>query len=148
MISCSPEMENGRTPYTLAPSLADILQLLFGPDWRRCACVGFGRSRRQIARWSSGARMPNWAIREIERRTLAAAANHEQWIREQIKRAEEQARERAAAIGQALTWVKLLRVLDNREPTSRVGRPRKRPSVVKARESAIPNRQSEWLTEG
>jgi hypothetical protein len=62
-----------------------------------------------------GARVPNWAIREIERRTLAAAANHEQWRREQIGRTKEEARERMAAIGQALTWVKLLAIRAERE---------------------------------
>jgi hypothetical protein len=77
--------------------------------------------------------VPSGVIREIERRTLAAAAYGAQWALEQIERTEEEARERVAAIGQALTWLKLLRIRDKREPTPRVGRPRKRPPVVKAR---------------
>src|SRR5262249_4467613 len=119
---------------TLSPPLADVLRLLFGPAWRRRASVEFGRSRRQIARWCSGARVPNWAIREIERRTLVAAANHEQWTRKQIERIEAETRERVAAIGQALTWLKLCRSRARREPARGVGRPRKGLSqVVKAR---------------
>jgi hypothetical protein len=119
---------------TLSPPLADVLRLLFGPNWRRRASAVFRRSRRQIGRWCRGeTRVPNWAIREIERRTLAAAANHAQWTREQIERTEGEARERVAAIGQALTWVKLLRIRARREPVARVGRPRKRTPAVKAR---------------
>jgi hypothetical protein len=110
---------------TLLPPFADVLRLLFGPDWRRRASVEFGRSRRQIARWCRGeTRVPRWVIREIERRTLAAASNLERWKQEQIERIE---RERAVTIGQALTWVKLLRSRDRREPAQGVGRPRKGP---------------------
>ena len=70
---------------TLSPPLADVLRLLFGPDRRRRAPVVFGRSPRQIARWCSGeTRVPNWVSREIERRTLAAAANHEQWMPDRL----------------------------------------------------------------
>jgi hypothetical protein len=124
-----PNMENRRIPaMTLSPPLADVLELLFGPAWRRRASAVFGRSRRQVTRWCSGARVPDWAIREIERRTLAAAGNHEQWTQEQIERTEEQARERLAGVGQALTWAKLRRSRDRREPARGVGRPRKGPS--------------------
>jgi hypothetical protein len=132
MIYYSSAMENRRrTGYDLSPSLTEVLRLLFGPAWRRRACAVFGRSRRQIARWCSGPRVPRWVIWEIERRTLAAAANHERWKREQIERTEEEARERVAAIGQALTWVKLRRSHDTREPMPRVGRPRKRSPIVR-----------------
>src|SRR5262249_5790266 len=111
---------------TLSPPLADVLRLLFGPDWRPRASVAFCRSRRQIARWCrSETRVPNWAIREIEQRTLAAAASHEKWEREQIQRMEVGAREHLAAIGQALTWVKVVRSRDRREPARGAGRPRK-----------------------
>jgi hypothetical protein len=117
---------------TLSPPLADVLRLLFGPNWRRRVPVVFGRSRRQIGRWCRGeTRVPNWAIREIERRTLATAANHERWKQERIERIEtEEASQRLAAIGQALTWVKVFRGRDKREPTPRAGRPRKRLPVV------------------
>jgi hypothetical protein len=135
MIYYSSAMENRRhTCYDLSPSLTEVLRLLFGPAWRRRACAVFGRSRRQIGRWCSGeTRVPRWVIREIERRTLAAAANLERWKQEQIERIEkEEARERLAATGQALTWVKLLRIRDKREPMPRVGRPRKRSPIVRA----------------
>jgi hypothetical protein len=131
----------------LSPPLPDVLRALFGPDWRRRASAGFGRSRRQVARWCSGETLvPSWVIREIERRTLAAAANFERWKQAQIDRIEkEEARERVAAIGQALTWVKLLRSRDGREPARGVGRPRKGPPpVVKVRQGATPSRQAEW----
>jgi hypothetical protein len=125
---------------TFSPPLADVLRLLFGPDWLRRASAAFHRSPRQIGRWCRGdTPVPRWAIRDIERRTLAAAANHEQWTQEQIGRTKEEARERMAAIGQALTWVKLLKIRAERELPPKVGRPR---SHRRSRWRAIPSPQA------
>ena len=45
--------ESPHPAMTLTPPLADVLRVLFGPDWRRRAPVVFDRSPRQIGRWCS-----------------------------------------------------------------------------------------------
>lgn len=128
-------MENRRHPgYDLSPPLADVLRLLFGPNWRRRAPTVFGRSPRQIGRWCRGEiRVPRRVLVLLERRAVAAGSDIEPWKREQHQRVEDEARERMGAAAAAVTWSRLLMIRDKREPRPRVGRPRKRPPVVKVR---------------
>jgi hypothetical protein len=69
----------------------------------------------------------------LERLAVAAGSDIERWKREQHQRIEEEARERGAAAAAAVTWSRLLLIRDKRDPSPQVGRPRKRPPVVKVR---------------
>jgi hypothetical protein len=116
------------------PSLRTLLKVVFGPAWRRRAPVALGRARRTIERWCSGeTRVPHRALVLLERLALAAGSDLERWKGEQHQRIEEEARERGGAAAAAVTGLRLLLIRDKRDPSPQVGRPRKRPPVVKVR---------------
>jgi hypothetical protein len=108
--------------------LADVLELLFGPDWRSRASVVFRRSRRQIGRWCSGETpLPSWAVRRIERLALEAGADRESWTRAKFREVEDQARERLALAQNTVTECRVRLIRRERNPPRGPGRPRKRP---------------------
>jgi hypothetical protein len=112
------------------PSFRMLLEVAFGPGWRRRAEVALGRSRRTIQRWCSGeTRVPRRALVLLERLAGAAGSDIERWRRARHERIEKEAFERLAAAGQALTWAKLLTLRDEREPRPTVGRQRERAPV-------------------
>jgi hypothetical protein len=109
------------------PSLRTLLEVVFGPCWRRRAPRAFGRARRTIERWCSGeTRVPRRVLVLLERLAVAAGSDIERWKREQHQRVEEEAHERRGAAAAAVTWSRLLLIREKREPMPRVGRPRKR----------------------
>jgi hypothetical protein len=114
------------------PSFRTLLEVVFGPGWRRRAPVVFGRARRTIERWCSGeTRVPYRALVLLERRAVEAGSGLDRWKREQHQRVEEEARERGGAAATAVTWSRLLLIRDKRESRPRVGRPRKRSPIVR-----------------
>jgi hypothetical protein len=115
------------------PSFRTLLEVAFGPSWRRRAEVALGRSRRTIQRWCSGQTpVPRRTLILLGRLAVAAGSDVERWKREQHEWIENEARERLAAAGQAITWAKLLTLRAEREPPPKVGRPPKRLPIVEA----------------
>jgi len=115
------------------PTFRAALEAVFGPGGHRRAELVFDRLRRTIQRWCSGqTRVPRRTLVLVERRARLAPAEVERWKREQHERIEDEARERLAAAGQALTWAKLLTLRAEREPPPKMGRPPKRLPLAKA----------------
>jgi hypothetical protein len=126
------------------PTIADVIQAVFGRDWRRSAPAALGCSRRTVQRWVSGETgAPRRALALLERLALAARSDIERWKGEQHQRINNEACERLAAAGQACTWAKLLAVRAEREPPRKVGRPRK-PSAVKVAGKSEPSSRAGW----
>jgi hypothetical protein len=112
---------------TIPPSLAEILQLLFGPDWRRRGPPALKRSRRQIGRWcSEETRIPRHFLVLLSRQVDAEVEDIERWQQDQHRRVDEAAHARKGDAFSAGMWLRSI-VFDRPdwEPTLRVGRPRK-----------------------
>jgi hypothetical protein len=121
------------------PTIADVIQAVFGRDWRRNAPAALGCSRRTVQRWvSTERRAPRRALVLLKRRAAAAGSDIERWKREQHQRIEEEARKRGGAAAAAVTWSQLLLIRDQREPRPRVGRPRKKSPILKVQLNPIP----------
>ena len=113
----------------IPPSFTEILQLTFGPEWRRRAPAVFGRSRRQIGRWCSGeTRIPRRSLILLQRRLPDDIAVIDVWRREQYRRVDEAARERHGDLCQGAQWLRAM-LFDRPEweASLRAGRPHKRP---------------------
>jgi hypothetical protein len=112
----------------IPPSLAEILGLAFGPDWRRRAPAWLYRSPRQISRWCSGETpIPRRFLVLMQRRFPDDIEAVEVWRKEQHLRIDEEALERRGELFQAHQWLRgMLHDRPEWEPPPRVGRPRKR----------------------
>src|SRR5215469_2255230 len=108
--------------------LSEVLQMLFGRNWRVRAARAFRRSRRQIGRWCSGdTPLPIWAIRRIER-LIMEGGSIERWRREKYQEIENEAQRRLALAQSALTACKLLRVRTERDRLTKAAPGPKRPA--------------------
>jgi hypothetical protein len=113
----------------IPPTLAELFQLAFGPEWRRRAPAVFGRSRRQIGRWCSGqTRIPRCFLIRLQRRLPDDVAAVEAWRRDEHWRVDQAAQARHGDLCQGAQWLRAM-LFDRPEweAPPRAGRPRKRP---------------------
>jgi hypothetical protein len=115
------------------PTLAEILQLLFGPDWPLRAPLALSRSRRQIGRWCSGeTQIPRRFLVQLKRRIDVEVESVERWREEQHRRVDAAAHSRRSEALQAGMWLRsMLFDRPEWEPSPKVGRPRKQGSATR-----------------
>jgi len=93
----------------LPPTLAELLQLAFGPDWRKRAQREFHRSRRQIERWCSGeTRIPRRFLIQLQHYAPFEVESIERRRRERHRDVDVAADARREAAFQAGTWLKAM----------------------------------------